>query len=84
MQSVPSHRTKASQKFSWRQYAPIHQLPRMDGAFAGLESTKLLSLGYLAGSHEPFANVFQMLLETNGMMSMIRQSEKPYCSGKGV
>jgi len=28
--------------------------------------------------------IFRMLSETNGTMSMTRQSEKLYCSGKGV
>jgi len=30
------------------------------------------------------SKIFRMLSETNGMMSTIRQSEKLYCSGKGV
>ena len=38
------------------------------------------------GRREPLRilKLFRMLSETNGTMSMTRQSEKLYCSGKGV
>jgi len=34
--------------------------------------------------HLRIFKIFRMLSETNGTMSMTRQSEKLYCSGKGV
>jgi len=34
--------------------------------------------------HLRISKIFRMLSETNGTMSMTRQSEKLYCSGKGV
>jgi len=30
------------------------------------------------------SKIFRMLSETNGMMSMTRQSDKLYCNGKGL
>jgi len=35
-------------------------------------------------NHLRISKIFRMLSETNGTMSMTRQSEKLYCSGKGV
>ena len=35
-------------------------------------------------NHLRISKIFRMLSETNGTMSMTRQSEKLYCSGKGI
>jgi len=35
-------------------------------------------------NHLQILKIFRMLSETNGTMSMTRQSGKLYCSGKGV
>jgi len=35
-------------------------------------------------NHLQISKIFRMLSETNGTMSMTRQSVKLYCSGKGV
>ena len=63
----------------------------MDTAFARFQSARLSVWDILQelvyeGRRKPFANLkdLQMLLETNGTISMTRQSEKLYCSGKGV
>jgi len=82
---------QSNSKFSSRQHARFHQLTRMDTAFARFESARLLSLGYLARTclrrkawTISECQIFRMLSETNGTMSMTRQSEKLYCSGNGV
>jgi len=48
-------------------------------------SNKKWHLSTKAGmNHLRIFKIFRMLSETNGTMSMTRQSEKLYCSGKGV
>jgi len=76
--------------FSSKQHAQFHQL--INTAFARFESARLFSLGYLARTclrRKPWTvcqrkRSSECYQKHNGMLSTIRQSEKLYCSGKGV
>jgi len=89
--SAPSHRAKATQNFlrdnmpdfiSSQEWTP--HSPDLNLLYYSVWDI-LQELVY-EGRRKPFANLkdLQMLLETNGTLSMTRQSEKLYCSGKGV
>ena len=75
-----------------RQHARFHQLTRMDTAFARSESTRLLYLGIGTYCKDlctkegvnrlQTSKILTLLSEKNGMMSMIRQCEKLFCSEK--
>jgi len=89
--SVPSHRAIATQNFlrdntpdfissqEWTPHSP--DLNPLDYSVWDI----LQELVY-EERREPLriSKHFRMLSETNGTMSMTRQSEKLYCSGKGV
>jgi len=85
--SAPSHRAKATQNFlrdntpnfiSSQEWTPhLPDLNPLDYSVWDI----LQELVY-EGRCEPFANLKD--LQTNGTMSLTRQTEKLYCSGKGI
>lgn len=81
------HSVTPCQSNSSRQHARFHQLTRMDIAFARSESTRFGTYCKYLSTKEGVnclqtSKILRLLSETNGMMSMIRQWEKLFCSGK--
>jgi len=89
--SAPSHRAKATQNFLRNNTPDFISLQESTPHSSYLNPLDysvwdiLQELVY-EGRREPLRilKLFRMLSETNGTMSMTRQSEKLYCSGKGV
>jgi len=89
--SVPSHRAKATQNFlrdntpdfiNSQECTPHSpDLNPLDIQF-GISCKNLSTKEGV--NHLRISKIFRMLSEKNGTMSMTRQSEKLYCSGKGV
>jgi len=86
--SAPSHRAKATQNF----LRPIslahknaHHIRQIWICWITQYGKSCKTLSTKEGVNRlRISKIFRMLSETNGVMSMTRQSEKLYCNGKGV
>jgi len=88
--SAPSHRAKATQNFlrdntlnfitsqEWTPHSP--DLNPLD--YSVWDILQELVYTKEGVNHLRISKIFRMLSETSGTMSMTRQSEKLYCSGK--
>ena len=89
--STPSHLAKATPNFlrdktpdfislqEWTPHSP--DLNPLDYSVWDILQELVNKKGV---NHLRISKIFRMLSETNGTMSMTRQSEKLYCSGKGI
>jgi len=89
--SAPSHRAKATQNFLWDNTPDFISLQEWtphspDLNLLDYSVWDILQELVYKGGREPFANLedLQNVIRDNGTMSMTRQPEKLYCSGKGI